>query len=96
MAADRRRDGGQVLRLLIVLALAALPWGQGAGYTAAVPREFGSRLARFHLHYNRFMRAYYGCPSGASEVEQCRPYEGTMNAREFEQARRAAKELFEQ
>lgn len=56
--------------------------------------DFGESLARFHLHYNRFMRLYLGCPKGAVEIEQCNPKQGLMDYSEFQRAAKEARTLF--
>ena len=55
---------------------------------------FHLRLERFHGPYNRWMRTFLGCPEGARTAEECDPRKGTFDYREFNRARRAAKDLF--
>jgi len=52
------------------------------------------RLARFHAHYDPFVRKYLGCPPGAREVAQCDPKLGAVDYREFASACREAIKLF--
>jgi hypothetical protein len=64
--------------------------------TCAEPpnRDFYAKLARFHHHYNLFMRAYLGCAKDAAYIEQCKPNLGTFDYYEFNHAAREAAPLF--
>lgn len=62
--------------------------------SAEAPDEFGMHLARFHEHYNRFMRAYLGCSTAAVSIDDCKPDLGTFDFREFRHAEEAAAPLF--
>ena len=57
--------------------------------------DLGLRLARFHTHYDPFMRKYFGCPTGAHELTECNPHMSAIDYREFREACRAAVRLFE-
>jgi len=56
--------------------------------------SFQENLARFHLHYDKFMRAYEGCPKGAAFIEECKPDLGTFDYGEFNRAAHEARDLF--
>lgn len=71
---------------LLVVIFIAVAWPAG--------EDFGESLARFHLHYNRFMRLYLGCPKGAVDIEQCDPKQGLMDYTEFQRAAKEARTLF--
>lgn len=62
--------------------------------SAEAPDEFSMKLGRFHDHYNRFMRGYLGCATGAVSVDDCKPDLGTFDFREFRLAEEAAAPLF--
>ncbi len=51
-------------------------------------------LARFHFHYDAFFRSYFGCPSEALRLIDCRPVEGMTNYAAWKQARELAKTVF--
>jgi hypothetical protein len=82
-------DDSGVKRLLAVFLLTLM-------LSAAIsPDDFISRLFTFHNHYDRFMRAYLGCPPGAKEPGDCQPAKGLMDYGEFNKARQAATQLFD-
>jgi hypothetical protein len=56
--------------------------------------SFEANLARFHLHYDKFIRAYEGCPKGAAFIEECKPALGTFDWYEFNHAAKEARPLF--
>jgi len=58
------------------------------------PNDFPIRLARFHVHYDSFVRKYLGCPTGAQQIADCDPKTGSMDYREFAQSCREAIRLF--
>jgi hypothetical protein len=62
--------------------------------SAEAPDEFGLNLARFHEHYNKFMRAYLGCGKAAVSIDDCKPDLGIFDFREFRHAEEAAAPLF--
>jgi hypothetical protein len=75
------------MRLLLAAALAALLSG-------CAPRQAGTHreltpeaLLRFHQHYNRFYRSYWGCPADARMLEDCVPVRGKVDLAELEAAR---------
>jgi hypothetical protein len=39
-------------------------------------------LVRFHQHYQVFFRAYFGCPEWATEIKDCKPVRGVLDAKE--------------
>lgn len=41
--------------------------------------DFWEKLARFHDHYNRFMRGYLGCRKNDAYLEQCKPSLGRLD-----------------
>ena len=57
--------------------------------------EISLNLADFHVHYQKFFRAYYGCKPEALTVEECNPTLGQVDYREFQAMRRAAIKLFD-
>jgi hypothetical protein len=57
--------------------------------------QFLDRVERFHEHWNKFMRAYMGCPLDAIQISECRPERAQFDYAEFLKAARAARELFE-
>lgn len=63
--------------------------------TAAVPDAVDERIASFHRHWDKFLRAYLGCPKDATAVDQCDLKQGVWEYPEFLKAAKAAKELFE-
>lgn len=76
------------MRRALILFLLAAP-------TIAAPTlELGQKLARFHQHYDRFMRAFFGCPKGAVSIDECSPNQGTIDYGEFNRAARDAEPLF--
>ena len=63
--------------------------------SASTPNlSFEENLARFHLHYDKFIRAYEGCPKGAAFIEECKPDLGTFDWYEFNHAAHEARDLF--
>lgn len=62
---------------------------------AEAPDEFGMKLARFHEHYDKFVRTFLGCPKDAGHVEECKPNLGTFDFREFRFAKEGAMPLFD-
>ena len=62
---------------------------------ASPSADFDQKLAAFHQHYDRFMRAYLGCPKRAASIDDCKPALGTLDYAEFGRARNAARELFD-
>src|ERR1035437_6891369 len=56
--------------------------------------DFYEKLERFHLHCDKFIRAYEGCPKGAAFIEECKPALGTFDWRSEEHAASAARPLF--
>ena len=80
-----------VIRRALVLGLLCLMLAA----SAETPNlEFERKLARFHEHYNRFMRELLGCAKNDAYIEQCRPSLGTFDMAEFNHAARDAGPLF--
>ncbi len=64
-------------------------------FSAEAPnRDFLEKLARFHDHYQKFFRAYLGCPKDAAHIEDCKPDLGTFDFYEFNHAATSAGPLF--
>ena len=55
---------------------------------------FDLRVGDFHLHWDKFLRTYLGCPKGAHEVTDCDRAVGHLDYVEFFAARKAARKLF--
>lgn len=62
--------------------------------SAAAADDFPEKVVRFHDHWNRFFRAYLGCPKGATDAQQCNPKLGTFDYDEFNKAAKEARALF--
>lgn len=57
--------------------------------------ELKLRVYEFEKHYDIFFRKLYGCPAqGQLSEKVCRAGQGTIDYKEYELARRAAKKLF--
>jgi len=57
--------------------------------------ELKTRVYEFEKHYDKFFRKLYGCPAeGQLSGEFCSSGRSTVDYREYELARRAAKRLF--
>lgn len=58
--------------------------------------ELGTKLVAFEIPYNRFLRAYFGCPeSGDIGPEVCLAHKREIRRGDWEKARRAAAKLFD-
>lgn len=69
--------------LLIVLPLSATD-------------ELAYKIVDFNGPYQRFARAYFGCPAeGYMEESDCRPALGRMDYKAWERARKEAMRLFD-
>lgn len=73
--------------LLLAVVLVSLPASAGID-------DLAVRIAAFHQHYNAFIRAFYGCPKSARDIEECDPRNGIIDYGEFQKAAKAAKKLF--
>lgn len=62
---------------------------------AATNPEFAGQVAQFHEHWERFLRAYLGCPKGAIDIRQCDGARGVLDYPEFLKAARIGRKLFE-
>ena len=74
--------------------LAALPAALAGGATKAVS-NFDSRVGRFEAHWNRFLRAFWGCAPDDLNRKTCNPALSAIDRKEYEAARKAAAELFD-
>lgn len=74
-------------RLLCIFALTIPLWNQD---------NFGHKIVEFEVPYNKFVRAYFGCPpEGETSAETCSPQiKGELDRVSFEKACEKAKDLF--
>lgn len=75
------------------LSIAALLLG--CACVAGEPDPFAERALAFNHRWNKFFRAYLGCPAVAHDVSQCEPRAGRLDLGEFSAAKREARKLFE-
>lgn len=77
-----------LLRLALLFVLMAT--------AAASPglSDFDLRVVRFQRHWDRFIRAYWGCKATDTERAMCNSSMSSLNLKEFEAARREATGLF--
>lgn len=77
------------MRLAVLVVLAGL-------LTAAPAADpFDARVQEFERHWDRFIRALWGCrPEDASRAA-CRPELGQLDRREYDAARKGAMRLFD-
>lgn len=60
------------------------------------PDELGTKLVAFEVPYNRFLRAYFGCPeTGDIGPEICVQHKREIRRGDWEKARSAAAKLFD-
>jgi hypothetical protein len=72
----------------------------GAGHrlalrSLAIIGDFDGRVLRFQTHWDRFLRAFWGCAATDTSRNDCRAQLSTIDRREYEAARKAAAELFQ-
>lgn len=53
------------------------------------------RIVEFHRHWEKFLRAYLGCPSWATNIKECDLNRGLWEYPEFVKAAKAGRELFD-
>jgi hypothetical protein len=67
-----------------------------AALTASTTSDsFDARVMRFQVHWDRFLRGFWGCVPADATRDTCRAEMGSINRKEFDAARRAAADLFE-
>jgi archaellum biogenesis protein FlaJ (TadC family) len=65
---------------------------------SAIParaEDFDARVSQFHRHWEKFIRAFWGCRPESTERAQCTAALGAIDRREFGAARKAALSLFD-
>lgn len=75
-------------RLVLTLVLVV-----GASARASID-DIESDVQTFHHHWDKFMRARYGCDKKAATTAECNPAIATFDYGEYMSARKAAKKLF--
>ena len=77
------------MRFILLLVMALTLWA------TPTAEEFDARVWKFQQHWNRFLRAYWGCAPTVPDKAGCNSTLSRIDRREYEASRQAALDLFE-